>query len=519
MTELVQRLNDLTPYWADAMWRALWQGGLAIVIVWVLCSILPKVPARMRCWLWRLAFAKLLVCLFWAAPIRIALLPAAKLPASVDQNVAQGQPPAGSPTRVQSTQSVTNHEYPRNTIKPGILTWALIFWASGVIAGLAGTARQWWLARLLIRNSRELDHEQIRTDLILLSRNFGVRSLPEVRVADGLGTPLLAGFRYPAILVPQSFLKTKSPEQLRMMLAHELAHIKRRDLWWAWLGIATRVLLFFHPLVWLAKKESRIAEEMAADELTVTVCNLKPVDYAGMLLEVSASRFPTQKVELVVGVFGSHKTLKRRLQAMKYISSISSRQMITAAVVIIIVGAGVIVPWRITAKEPTKALPGATSNQTSHDMRATEMKRYKSEEWNFAIDVPKRWNAFPPVSSNSPYEVIRFLSHEDGTNTLIIFRIPYDPAVSLRKFVEGPRKILADAGFENFVFGEATIGSRPVVTLDFDKPKDGGTWSCREYYIADGTLVYSLGFGTSNKDAMFDLFNRMAKSFEITAEP
>lgn len=204
---------------------------------------------------------------------------------------------------------------------------------------------------------------------------------------------------------------------------------------------------------------------------------------------------------------------------MKYISSISSRQMITAAVVIIIVGAGVIVPWRITAKEPTKALPGATSNQTSHDMRATEMKRYKSEEWNFAIDVPKRWNAFPPVSSNSPYEVIRFLSHEDGTNTLIIFRIPYDPAVSLRKFVEGPRKILADAGFENFVFGEATIGSRPVVTLDFDKPKDGGTWSCREYYIADGTLVYSLGFGTSNKDAMFDLFNRMAKSFEIAAEP
>src|SRR5262249_30969774 len=71
----------------------------------------------------------------------------------------------------------------------------------------------------------------------------------------------------------------------------------------------------------------------------------------------------------------------------------------------------------------------------------------------------------------------------------------------------------------NFVFGETTIGSRPVVTLDFDKLKDGGTWSCREYFIADGTMVYTLGFGTSDKAAMFERYDRMAKSFEILAEP
>jgi hypothetical protein len=53
-----------------------------------------------------------------------------------------------------------------------------------------------------------------------------------------------------------------------------------------------------------------------------------------------------------------------------------------------------------------------------------------------------------------------------------------------------------------------------VVTLDFDKPTpDGGTWSCRLYFIIDGTLVYTLGFGTNKRDAMFDLYDRMAKSF------
>src|SRR5215472_15885555 len=171
-----------------------------------------------------------------------------------------------------------------------------------------------------------------------------------------------------------------------------------------------------------------------------------------------------------VGVVGLRRTLKGRLQVMKYSSSTSSRQVITAAVIITIVAAAVFVPRRITAEEPTNTVLEASTNPpaTPHtNMNTIEMKRYKSAQWNFAIDIPTFWNAFPPVSSNSPFEVIRFLSKVDGTNVLIIFRAPYDPTVSLKKFVDGPRKILADAGFGNFVYGETTIGSRPVVTLDF----------------------------------------------------
>ena len=190
--------------------------------------------------------------------------------------------------------------------------------------------------------------------------------------------------------------------------------------------------------------------------------------------------------------------------------------MIAAAIVITIVAAGVIEPWRITAQEPTSPLLEAPTNQPVNKI---EMKRYTSAQWNFAIDIPRHWNDFPPVSSNSPFEVIRFLSKEDGTHRLIVFRNPYDPKESLKNFADGIRKILTAYGYDHFVFGETTIGSRPVVTLDFDKPKDGGIWNCREYFIADGTLVYTLGFGTSNKEAKFGLFDRMAKSFEILPEP
>src|SRR4051812_36644380 len=67
------------------------------------------------------------------------------------------------------------------------------------------------------------------------------------------------------------------------------------------------------------------------------------------------------------------------------------------------------------------------------NMNTTDMKRYKSSEWNFMLDIPKRWNSFPPVSANSPYEVIRFASQEDGTHLLIIFRFPHDTKQTLSR--------------------------------------------------------------------------------------
>src|SRR5215469_10903836 len=117
MTDFVHRLNDFAPIWAAAMWRAVWQGGLVIAIVWALCTALPRIPARVRCWLWRLAFAKLLICLVWGSPIKLALLPAVKPstpPASVNAQVqiAQLPPAIPSPTTVQPLQAAIQPSQP-----------------------------------------------------------------------------------------------------------------------------------------------------------------------------------------------------------------------------------------------------------------------------------------------------------------------------------------------------------------------------------------------------------------------
>jgi hypothetical protein len=149
----------------------------------------------------------------------------------------------------------------------------------------------------------------------------------------------------------------------------------------------------------------------------------------------------------------------------------------------------------------------------SQQMADEAMRRYQSRAWDFALDIPKRWNAFPPNPVNSPDEVIRFASGEGGNHLLIIFRSPNDPTVNEEERLKSIQQVLTKAGFSNFVSGETRIGSKVVRTLDFDRPINGYIWSCRHYFINDGTLVYVLGFGTTDRKAMFGLFDRMAKSF------
>lgn len=172
--------------------------------------------------------------------------------------------------------------------------------------------------------------------------------------------------------------------------------------------------------------------------------------------------------------------------------------------------------WRACRAVLSTAVPTVSSTVPENTEKGfTGMKRYESAEWSFSLDIPSRWNAFPPVSTNSPYEVIRFASQEDGNHLIIIFRKPHDPKKSLKETSDQVRQVLTKAGFGNFVSAATTIGASAAMTLEFDKPQGEGTWSCREYFVVEGTLSYTLGFGTNNKAGMFELYDRIAKSFEI----
>src|SRR6478735_6918144 len=60
--------------WETAIIRASWQGGLALCLAWAVCNIWRNLPGGAKCWIWRLAYAKLLIALLWIAPIALPVL-------------------------------------------------------------------------------------------------------------------------------------------------------------------------------------------------------------------------------------------------------------------------------------------------------------------------------------------------------------------------------------------------------------------------------------------------------------
>ena len=153
------------------------------------------------------------------------------------------------------------------------------------------------------------------------------------------------------------------------------------------------------------------------------------------------------------------------------------------------------------------------------NINSVEMKHYKSEEWNFELNIPKSWSVFPPNPKNSPFEVARFRKQGSESNVLIIFRAPYDPKVPLSEIVDKTQMGLAKGNYGNFLKATSTVGSNEVATLNFDKVKeDGVLWNFRGFFLVNGTLIYTLGFGTSDGDSMFELFDKIAKSFVMLPE-
>ena len=96
MSALVTTINELAAAILPALWRASWQGGAALLLVFVLCRAVRRIPAQAQCWLWRLAYVKLLIAGVWMVPVELRWLPPPETPveASPVRDEIKPTPPA-----------------------------------------------------------------------------------------------------------------------------------------------------------------------------------------------------------------------------------------------------------------------------------------------------------------------------------------------------------------------------------------------------------------------------------------
>jgi beta-lactamase regulating signal transducer with metallopeptidase domain len=214
------------------------------------------------------------------------------------------------------------------------------FWALGAALFALRLAAS-WRAALRLRAS---------------ARRSGTRLMRkgrEVLLTDAVEAPLTIGLSRPVILLPRAMASCDAA------LLHEIAHIDRGDAWWHLAGEVTRIVYWFHPLVWVVSRFAALERERACDDAALDA-GVASLDYAELLIGV-ASRSPRGAV-LPMAAAGQLEarlrslvdpTLPRRRLGWRGASA-------TAMVAVMLIG--------VTAAVTVAAAPGPFDDPTTEEL-------------------------------------------------------------------------------------------------------------------------------------------------------
>ena len=259
----------------------LWQGLAVAVLVVAIVRLLRLRPGNICYTVYLVAFATMTVCplLTFIAldrPAGVEFAPPARL--SVSGTPAVGAIVDMAPTGDAAAERTIAVERPTagaervsKTRLPEVwLPRAVGLWMVGVfvlsvrlLLGFVGV----WRCR---RDLRPLPEELIGR-VAQLSAGLGLPRFSRVFISPAVLQAMAIGYLRPMVLLPAAMLTRMDASMIEAVVAHELAHIRRLDLW---INLAQRIvetLLFYHPAVWWLSNRLRAEREFCCDEMAVAV--------------------------------------------------------------------------------------------------------------------------------------------------------------------------------------------------------------------------------------------------------
>jgi len=261
-----------------ALLHSLWQGLIIGAAYWALRRIPDRADARY--WMGVIALVVLAACVptTWAW----LLSGAGSNPAG----------PAGSAIAATVLADPAGHDAGESFLSgrgASPMLWVATIWFVGVIVVASRTLRQWSALGALRRGADFSGAETFRATLERLQAALGLHARVRVALSRRVSAPVVVGWIAPVVLLPTSIALGLPRVQLEMILAHELAHLRRGDHWVNLLQIAIETLLFYHPVAGWISHRIRIERELACDELAVNVTGRR-LDYVEMLAALERSR-------------------------------------------------------------------------------------------------------------------------------------------------------------------------------------------------------------------------------------
>jgi beta-lactamase regulating signal transducer with metallopeptidase domain/Tol biopolymer transport system component len=381
--------TNLSPFFAWLL-RATLQGSFLVCLILLIKLVLRnRLPARWHYVLWlvllvrlslpwapqsRLSIYNLLENPQWARPVArdVSAVGSESGPQGVpdvshaapqqvgpeggaSESSRAAEPLSPAPAAPLPGESVPIEGYWRFADAAGVLP---VFWLIGsvVFAGYV-LARNMALWRA-IRRERPVTDQETLDALEDGKMQMGVQTIVGLVVTDRIKSPALFGYVRPRILLPEGLLEALSLDELQYVFLHELAHLKRRDIYLAWLVCLLQVLHWFNPLIWLAFRRMRADQEMACDALALSRMTAEgPAAYGRTIVRLLERFSQPRYFPSVAGILEEPSNVERRMTMIAKFKSNSYRWSPLALVLLVLLACVTLVNARQDAATQNPASP------------------------------------------------------------------------------------------------------------------------------------------------------------------
>ncbi len=249
----------------------LWQGAALGVLYAVGRSILPRGRSRYR-------FGMLMLVALGMAPLLTArwlLLQTPLVAAAAIDAVTAGAPLHPTTVEVGMTWGAA---------LDALMPWLVLAWMAGVLLLSFRAWRQWRRLKLLVRVAEAAPlWQQHLNDMVA---RFGLRRRVVVLCSKLVTAPILVGWIRPVILLPLAVVCGFPAQQVELILAHELAHLRRWDPLVNLFQVILETLYFYHPVVHWISRDVRNEREICCDQLALSMTGASRHAFATTLAEL-----------------------------------------------------------------------------------------------------------------------------------------------------------------------------------------------------------------------------------------
>jgi beta-lactamase regulating signal transducer with metallopeptidase domain len=199
-----------------------------------------------------------------------------------------------------------------------VLCWLIVAGAIFAIFTLRFLTFLRWVNRTKLRGENRCEYSMRLNGLVArIEVKLGMRHRTRVEVVDALIGPAIVGIIKPTILLPKVIVDRIPDKHLETLIAHELVHFRRGDLWWSALQTMAVCGYWFHPLIWLARSVMNREAEKCCDEETIGSLKCEPGEYARCLISVLECKHLLRAAPLLPGVRPVDVTVKRLERIMR----------------------------------------------------------------------------------------------------------------------------------------------------------------------------------------------------------